>query len=165
MSVNTLIRALSPTPYSISDAAAHYPCHPVVRIIKAIFSLGLTEAYDHYYNFPSKRDAVLDLKDKLDNPRVSQVITEFEFEKQTYRVTDIQCHDEKSELIKNGDLRNTQEWLVVERQIKTEKGMEWIHVSLIEGSVEKLKARVHIHVQPTVDIYIPKSPVEMYKGL
>lgn len=178
--MNTLIRALSQSPYSIGDAAANYPCHPVVRILKMVLSLGLTEAYDHYYNLPSKRDAVADLRKSLDNPQDSwfdnvgthansfnrvQVVNEFEFEKQTYRVTDLRRHWKNTDLKKKGDLRSDQEFMVLERLIKTEKGMRWTYVELVDGSVEKLKARAHVHVQPPVEMFIPKSPDKMYNGL
>jgi hypothetical protein len=76
MSVNTLIRCISTPHTSIPEAAADYKdknYSSVRTFFKILFTLGLSEAYDHFSNKPAKRESVLELNRALSGQNLGMV--------------------------------------------------------------------------------------------
>jgi len=181
MSFNTLIRALSPSVQSISDAAADYKkdCNAVAQFIKRVLSLGLKDTWDHYYNVPSKREAVSDLEvklqalgvDRLENDSEFQfkeiedseqesedLLTgsgqsrskvEFKFEGEIYRLTDIHYHETKKQDALEG------QQLVIE----IKKGEGWVFIEVVFGSLKELAKRAAPEPAEPVVTAIPTTPI------
>ncbi len=76
VSINTLHRALSSAPQmKIRDAAANYNASTagkIYELFKCVFTVGLSVAYNKFINEPAKREAVLDLENRLDMLRVQK---------------------------------------------------------------------------------------------